>query len=91
MGKFDSRVDKGILFGDSSSRKAYKCFIIRLKKLVESINVIIDETDGCNIRKKIKTHWNKFLKKKRRRSRRGRQRRKIRSRTTRSSSTSKDT
>jgi hypothetical protein len=26
IGKFDSRVDKGILIGYSSKRKAYKCF-----------------------------------------------------------------
>ena len=25
MGNFDSRVDKGVLVGDSSTRKAYKC------------------------------------------------------------------
>jgi transposase InsO family protein len=43
MGKFDSRVDKGILVGYSSTRKAYKCYNIRLNKVVESINVIIDE------------------------------------------------
>jgi hypothetical protein len=44
MGKFDSRVDKGILVGYSSIRKAYKCYNLRLKKVVESINVTIDET-----------------------------------------------
>jgi hypothetical protein len=44
MGKFDSRVDKGILVGYSSTRKAYKCYNLRLNKVVESINVTIDET-----------------------------------------------
>jgi hypothetical protein len=44
MGKFDSRVDKGILVGYSSTRKAYKCYNLRLSKVVESINVTIDET-----------------------------------------------
>jgi hypothetical protein len=43
MGKFDSRVDKGILVGYSSTRKAYKCYNLRLNKVVESINVTIDE------------------------------------------------
>jgi hypothetical protein len=43
MGKFDSRVDKGILVGYSSTRKAYKCYYLRLNKVVESINVTIDE------------------------------------------------
>jgi transposase InsO family protein len=44
MGKFDSRVDKGILVGYSSTRKSYKCYNLRLNKVVESINVTIDET-----------------------------------------------
>jgi hypothetical protein len=41
--KFDSHVDKGILVGYSSTRKAYKCYNLRLNKVVESINVTIDE------------------------------------------------
>jgi hypothetical protein len=45
LGKFDSRVDKGILVGYSSKRKAYKCFIPRLNRIVEIINVTIEETD----------------------------------------------
>jgi hypothetical protein len=44
MGKFDSRVDKGILVGYSSTRKVYKCYNLRLNKVGESINVTIDET-----------------------------------------------
>jgi hypothetical protein len=44
MGKFDSRVDKGILVGYSSTRKEYKCYNLRLNKVVENINVTIDET-----------------------------------------------
>jgi hypothetical protein len=44
MGKFDTRVDKGILVGYSSTRKAYKCYNLRLNEVVESINVTIDET-----------------------------------------------
>jgi hypothetical protein len=45
MGKFDSHVDKGVLVGYSSTRKAYKCYNLRLNKVVESINITIDETD----------------------------------------------
>jgi hypothetical protein len=45
IGKFDSRVDKGILVGYSRKRKAYKCFSPRLNRIVESINVTIDETN----------------------------------------------
>ena len=44
MGKFDSHVNKGVLFGYSSTRKSYKCYNLRLNKIVESINVTIDET-----------------------------------------------
>ena len=45
MRKFDSRVEKWILVGYSSTRKAYKCYNLRLNKVVENINVTIDETD----------------------------------------------
>jgi hypothetical protein len=44
MRKFDSRVDRGVLVGYSSTRIEYKCYNLRLKKFVESINVTIDET-----------------------------------------------
>jgi hypothetical protein len=44
MRKFESRVDKGILVGYSSTRKEYKCYNLRLNKVEESINVTIDET-----------------------------------------------
>jgi hypothetical protein len=44
MGMFDSHVDKGVLVGYSSTRKSYKCYNISLKKVVERINVIVDET-----------------------------------------------
>jgi transposase InsO family protein len=57
MGKFDSRVDKGILVGYSSTRKAYKCYNLRLNKVVESINVTIDETG----RPKSKKEENKSM------------------------------
>jgi hypothetical protein len=57
MGKFDSRVDKGILVGYSSTRKAYKCYNLRLNKVVESINITIDETG----RPKSKKEENKSM------------------------------
>jgi hypothetical protein len=44
MRKFDSHVDKGILVGYSSIRKKYTCYNLRLNKVVEIINVTIDET-----------------------------------------------
>ena len=43
IGKFDSRVDEGIFVGYSSKRKAYKCYNLRLDKVIESINVKIVE------------------------------------------------
>jgi hypothetical protein len=46
MGNFDSRVDKGVLVCYSSTRKTYKCYNLRLKKVLENINVAIDETGG---------------------------------------------
>jgi hypothetical protein len=37
-------VEKGILIAYSSKRKAYKCYNLRLNRVVESINITIDET-----------------------------------------------
>jgi hypothetical protein len=42
--KFESHVEKGVLVGYSSTRKEYKCYNLRLNKVVERINVTIDET-----------------------------------------------
>jgi hypothetical protein len=44
MRNFDSRVDKGVLVGYSNTRKEYKCYNLILNKVVESINITIDET-----------------------------------------------
>jgi hypothetical protein len=54
IGKFDSRVDKGILVGYSRKSKAYKCYNLRLNKIVESINVNIDETNVLKTREERK-------------------------------------
>lgn len=43
--KFDSRVDEGIFVRYSSKRKAYKCYNLRLGKIVETVNVKIDESN----------------------------------------------
>ena len=50
MRNFDSRVDKGVLVGYSSTRKPYKCYNLRLNKVVERINVTIDETGGRELK-----------------------------------------
>jgi hypothetical protein len=44
MGKFESCVDKEVLVGYSSKMKAYNCYNMRLNKIVERINVTINET-----------------------------------------------
>jgi hypothetical protein len=47
---FESHVDKGIHIGYSSTRKACKCFNIRLICFLEIINVTFDETGGRRIK-----------------------------------------
>jgi hypothetical protein len=66
MGKFNSRVDKGILVGHSSTRKVYKCCNIRLNKVVESINVTVDETGGWKIKEEEKESVEQVYEKKQR-------------------------
>jgi len=44
LGKLDSRTDDGVLVGYSCSRKAYKCYNFRLRKIVEAIDVTFDES-----------------------------------------------
>jgi hypothetical protein len=43
LGKFDSRSDEGIFLGYSSNKKAYRCYNLRLHKIVESENVKVDD------------------------------------------------
>ena len=43
LGKFNSRSDEGIFLGYSTSNKAYKCYNKRLRRIVESIDVKVDE------------------------------------------------
>ena len=50
MGNFDSRVDKGVLVGYSSTRTTQKYYNLRLKNFVEIINVTIDETSGQELK-----------------------------------------
>jgi hypothetical protein len=64
MRNFDSRVDKGVLVGYSSTRKEYKCYNVRFNKVVERINVTIDEMSRQDLRKNKMNQWNKFTKKK---------------------------
>ena len=43
LGKFELHFDEGIFVGYSRKRKAYKCYNLRRKQLVERINVTFDE------------------------------------------------
>jgi hypothetical protein len=64
MRKFDSLLEKGILVGYLSTRKVYKRFNIRLNKVLERNNVMVDEKGGQKIKKRKMSHWNRFMKKK---------------------------
>ena len=44
MGKFDSRSDEGIFLGYSSTSKAYQVYNKRTMKVMETVNVVIDES-----------------------------------------------
>lgn len=43
LGKFDDRVDEGIFIGYSSKRKAYQYFNKRLSKIVDSVDIKVNE------------------------------------------------
>ena len=43
LGKFDPRSDEGIFLRYSYNKKAYRCYNLRLLKIVESANVNIDD------------------------------------------------
>ena len=50
LGKFDSRTDEGIFLGYSSSKKAYRCYNLKLQKIIESASVIVDDTKPRKIK-----------------------------------------
>jgi hypothetical protein len=43
LGNFDPRSDEGIFLGYSPNKKAYRCYNLRLIKIVESENVKIND------------------------------------------------
>ena len=53
LGKFEPRADEGILLGYSPHNKPYKCYNKRLGKIVENIDVVVDE-EG-NTPRKVKS------------------------------------
>lgn len=42
MGKFDAKIDEGIILGYSPESKAYICINFRISKVVKSVDVIVD-------------------------------------------------
>ena len=53
VGKFDTRTNEGIFLGYSSSSKAYRVFNKRTSKVVEIVNVVIDETSTSTTKKEV--------------------------------------
>jgi hypothetical protein len=43
MGKYDDRADEGIFLGYSTNSKGYRCYNKRLHKLVDYIDIKVDE------------------------------------------------
>ena len=53
MGKFDFRSDEGIFLGYSSTSKAYRVYNKRTMKVMEIVNVVIDESSDSSSKKSI--------------------------------------
>ena len=53
MGKFDSRSDEGIFLGYSSTSKAYRVYNKGAMKVMETVNVVIDESSDSSSEKGI--------------------------------------
>ena len=51
VGKFDSQSDEGIFLGYSSTSKDYRVYNKRTKKVMETVNVVIDETSESSSEK----------------------------------------
>ena len=61
MGKFDSRSDEEIFLGYSSTSKAYWVYNKRTMKVMETVNVVIDEFSYSNSKKGIEEHTKEIL------------------------------
>ena len=51
MEKFDSRSDEGIFLGYSSTSKAYRVYNKRTKKVMETMNIVIDKASDSGSEK----------------------------------------
>ena len=54
VGKFSSRSDEGIFLGYSSTSKAYRVYNKRTMKVMETVNVVIDESSNSSFEKGVK-------------------------------------
>ena len=54
VGKFDTRSDERIFLGYSSTSKAYRVYNKRTMKVMETVNVVIDESSDSSSEKGIK-------------------------------------
>ena len=54
LGKFDSRLDEGIFIGYSPNKNSYRCYNLRLHKIMESANVKVDYLKLRNIKSQDK-------------------------------------
>ena len=61
MGKFDSRSDEGIFLGYSSTSKAYREYNKRTIKVMETVNVVIDESSDSSFEKGLKVLTKEIL------------------------------
>ena len=61
VGKFDSRSDEGIFLGYSSTSKAYRVYNKRTMKVMETVNVVIDESSDSGSENGIKEFPNEIL------------------------------
>jgi len=50
LGKFDARSDEGIFLGYESTKKAYRCYNIRLHNIFKSIYVKVDDLKTIRIK-----------------------------------------
>ena len=51
MKKFDSQSDEGIFLGYSSTSKAYRVYNKRTKKVMETVNIVIDKASDSGSKK----------------------------------------
>ena len=61
MRKFDSQSDEGIFLGYSSTSKAYQVYNKRTMKVIEAVNVVIDESSDSSSEKGIEEFPKKIL------------------------------